>query len=248
MDFEGTFLCASKTNPQVTTETAEITGISGNQSVNGLSIVGQTVNFIPKNIEKFFPNLTILEVVSSELKELRPKDLEPFPKLRALFLSNNSIHIIERDSFKNNKNLEVIWLNNNGVKFIDPFVFDHLFVLRSLNLVGSASKDLGLVEYTDNVHNFILYMREVYSFPAALWKDNEELTNELHKTKIMLEVSAVINALLIFVIVVTILVVGARKVWKNNRVGCDDSRNTSKSSYLFEMSNIRERLNTINFS
>lgn len=232
----------------ITEENTQITQIPQHDEVSGLSITLQIINFLPKGLENFFKNLTLLEIHSSELKEIKEHDLAPFKSLRALFLSNNSIHLIERDTFKHNLYLEVIWLNQNGIKYIDPYVFDHLINLRSLNLAGSAY-ELGHAKSPIQVHTMILHIREIFTFPAVLWADNQELTTELHKSKILLEVSAFFNVFLLLVILIISVVLIAKKFWRRNRVGHDNSKmesvNTSKSSFLFEL---RDRLQSVNYN
>jgi hypothetical protein len=240
------YVCSTSNNLILNKIDTKVTKVIGSQTVNGLSIAYKTVKFFPQNLEKFFKNLTLLDLHSSHLTEVHSHDLEPLTQLQALMLSNNSIHVIERDTFKHNIYLEVLWLNENGIKFVDPFVFDHLMNLRSLNMHGSVC-GLTYARSLIQVHAVIMELREIFSFPSVLWTDNQELTTDLHRNKILLEISAALNVLLIVVLLAILVAVLIRKICRNNRVG-NDSRNDSKTSFLFELPNIRERLQSVNFN
>jgi hypothetical protein len=140
----------------------------------------------------------------------------------------------------------------NPLKYMDPNIFDHLTGLTSLNFVGGVYS-LGYALTPGSVPMTITHMKEIFNFPSVLWTDNQELTSELHIARTLFEISAVLNILMILGflwIFVSWIVV---KCKRHNRVGHDnsknDSRNDSKTSFsFFEMSSIRERLQTCNFS
>ncbi|CAG9811362.1 unnamed protein product [Chironomus riparius] len=242
--FERSFICDVANDPKIIEENTKIDEVNKVEPVVGFSISYKTCHFFPQNIDKFFKNLTILEIHSTDLQEIKQHDLKPFTKLKGLFLSNNSIHIIEKNIFKFNPDLQVIWLNMNPLKYMNPNVFDHLIGIKSLNFVGGVYS-MGYALTPETVPMTILHMKEIFSFPSVLWTDNQELTNELHKAKLLFEISAVFNVLMILVLLWMFASWIVVKCKRNNRVGHDESK-TSFS--FFEMSSIRERLQTCNFN
>lgn len=84
------------------------------------------INYFPRDLEKQFPNLLVILLNLVQLKEIRQIDLKPFTDLRYLDLFENKIEYLEADLFKYNRRLEVIWLSNNKIKFIDDNVFQGL--------------------------------------------------------------------------------------------------------------------------
>ena len=235
-------------DPKIFQENTKIDKVNKVEPVVGFSITYKTCHYFPQNIDKFFNNLTILEIHSSDLQEVRQHDLKPFTKLKGLFLSNNSIHILEKNIFKYNEDLQVVWLNMNPLKYMDPNIFDHLTGIKSLNFVGGVYS-MGYALTSETVPMTILHMKEIFSFPSILWTDNQELTNELHKAKVLFEISAVLNVLMLLGFLWMFVSWIVVKWKRRNRVGHDNSKDDSKTSFsFFEMSSIRERLQTCNFN
>lgn len=106
--------------------------------MQGLKIDVHRIHFFPQGIEKSFPNLIAIYMNDGSLSELHQSDLQPFPQLRYLDFFENQLERIESDLFKFNSELEVIWLSDNRIKFIDPNVFDHLTKLTHLFLMDNV--------------------------------------------------------------------------------------------------------------
>jgi Leucine-rich repeat (LRR) protein len=97
-----------------------------------------TVNYMPRGLNDVFPNLDAITIKNSHLKEIRQTDLQPFSKLKVLDLDKNDIETIERDLFKFNLQLQVIFLTDNKIRRVHPNVFDHLNKLRYLDMGYNA--------------------------------------------------------------------------------------------------------------
>ncbi|KAG4066059.1 hypothetical protein HA402_001306 [Bradysia odoriphaga] len=104
---------------------------ANNSIVQGIHIIG--ASYLPTGIEKFFPNLVGLSA-EQHLKEITKNDLEPFPKLKHVWLARNQLEVIEKDLFKYNPGLVYISLRQNFIKEIDSNVFDHINRLSILEL------------------------------------------------------------------------------------------------------------------
>jgi hypothetical protein len=86
-----------------------ITSVNGETKINGseynmVRIKDQVVNFIPDGLGKFFPEIELLEIANSKLKKVEKKDLEKFPNLKLLVLTQNEIKFLPNDLFEGNLN------------------------------------------------------------------------------------------------------------------------------------------------
>lgn len=106
-----------------------------NKDVLGIYIEYAEINFLPNGFENFFPDFTVLTILSSKLKEIRQDDLKPFSKLKYLMIDTNLLEFLEKDLFKYNKGLIYFNVNNNKIKKIDEKLFDDLKQLNFLNLL-----------------------------------------------------------------------------------------------------------------
>lgn len=81
------------------------------------------MHYLPKELNTHLPNLEVIKIDSTELKEIHREDLEPFKELRELTISGNLIEELEKDLFVGNVNLEKVIMDNNRIRFIHPKVF-----------------------------------------------------------------------------------------------------------------------------
>jgi len=113
-------------------------GITGNHKADGydkthvqaLKIVDQNIPSLPKEIERFFPNLKVLYVYNSQLKTISKEDLKPFPGLRHLVIWNNKLEALDGDLFAKNPNLEYIDLDGNKIKNVGSGLLNSLSSLK----------------------------------------------------------------------------------------------------------------------
>lgn len=80
---------------------------------------------LPKNFNKFFPNLEGIFAFSTGMKTVKKEDLDVFPKLRYLDMAFNKIDTLPSNLFEGNPDLEWIdfsdnWLRNIGVNLLNP--------------------------------------------------------------------------------------------------------------------------------
>jgi Leucine-rich repeat (LRR) protein len=124
-------------NQQITS----INGISGSDAIrNDVKIFNaqsQTINYFPRGLEKFFPNIGLIYVHSSKLKAIARQDLEPFSELKEIYLVNNDIEELEDDLFTANEQLLHVSLAGSKIKFIGEETFKPLQQLKSLWLYNN---------------------------------------------------------------------------------------------------------------
>lgn len=106
-----------------------------NADVDGVGFTTFNIDYLPRNLEKIFPNINIITAVWVGLQELTNDDIKPFgEKLKYLWLNGNKIKAIESDTFADNPNLEVIVLQHNEIEKIERGAFDNLTQITALNL------------------------------------------------------------------------------------------------------------------
>jgi hypothetical protein len=90
--------------------------------------------YMPADIASHFRHIAGLTINHSQLREIKKRDMEPFYKLRELYLVGNDIEVIEADLFEFNKRLELLWVDGNKIKAIQAGAFDGLEKLKYLNV------------------------------------------------------------------------------------------------------------------
>jgi Leucine-rich repeat (LRR) protein len=82
--------------------------------VKGIYSPHGKINFIPKDLTKFFKNIEYIWIGGTDIKIIRKDDLKEFwPNLKILVLSSNKIKHIETGAFDGMENLVRLELNNN---------------------------------------------------------------------------------------------------------------------------------------
>lgn len=110
-------------------------GGKGNNDVDGLlSFAESKLDKIPQGIEKFFPNLVLINWSNGALKVISAKDLKPFTNLTSLNLFSNKITSLDGDLFKYTPELERISFSFNMIKHVDYHLLDNLFERRQVQI------------------------------------------------------------------------------------------------------------------
>lgn len=120
----------------------EITEVEGqhlqgksNSDVKAFYSNGNTVNYFPRGLTKFFKNIEKVQIAYGNLKEISKEDLKEFgDKLKVLIFQSNEIKIIDADLFIFNRNLEHISFAVNNIKQIGSGAFNGLQKLVKLEL------------------------------------------------------------------------------------------------------------------
>ncbi|CRL03192.1 CLUMA_CG016786, isoform A [Clunio marinus] len=110
-----------------------------NIDVLGIFVENQTLGFLPRNIDNFFPNLESLVFRHTRIENLFPSDLRVFPNLIQIDLRGNFIRQLDFHFFKNNLRLSAISFNCNPLNHIGHGVFDVLDELTSLWTPGTCN-------------------------------------------------------------------------------------------------------------
>lgn len=84
------------------------------------------VSQLPKDLEKFFPNLIVIAWSNGDLSSITAENLKPFPNLTEISLDNNLITTLDGDTFQYTKLLKAIYIDNNQLTSAGPDLLENL--------------------------------------------------------------------------------------------------------------------------
>jgi hypothetical protein len=121
-----------------------VTGVSQNHlpgrtnaHVQGITLNKNNFTFLPSNIEKFFGNLRVIQMIFTKLRALTSDNLKPFPRLEAIGFYDNQIEIMDGDLFQHTPLLQHICFHNNLLTNIGPNIFRPVPLLKDMFLSGN---------------------------------------------------------------------------------------------------------------
>lgn len=110
--------------------------------VAALLICDCSITRTPQGLAKKFPNLTVLGIFNSNLKQIEREDLKEYSKCIELDLCSNKIEYLPHNLLHDmKKSLEFINFNNNKIQIIHPNVFDGVKKLKYLDLSRNVCID-----------------------------------------------------------------------------------------------------------
>ncbi|CAG9807188.1 unnamed protein product [Chironomus riparius] len=105
---------------------AYVNGVNGrhqnsrsNRDVTGFDARKVNLKYFPRNLNSYLPSVTEI-FIEQGLLEITKEDLQQYPKLLWLYLSNNEIKTIEENTFMYNSDLKLIFLGGNKINYIRP--------------------------------------------------------------------------------------------------------------------------------
>lgn len=87
----------------------------GYADVYGLNLASRNLNFVPTNIEYFFPNLIALYLFNNAITSIGNRHLIPFPGLQFLSISRNNITSIDGDVLSGMDSMKSVSFSLNSV-------------------------------------------------------------------------------------------------------------------------------------
>jgi len=88
------------------------------------------VTKVPQGLTKIFPNLEVLEICDSKLKNICKNDLIEYKNLKQFRCEYNEVEFLPGDLFEGFENLEFINFYYNKLNFIEPNILDGLEKLK----------------------------------------------------------------------------------------------------------------------
>lgn len=95
--------------------------------MEGFSSGVKVLNYFPLKMEKFLPNLRVIEVTDAGLREITPDAINKLYDLELIDLSKNLLQTIAKDIFSKNYKLKFINLQGNPLTKIEIRLFTHQF-------------------------------------------------------------------------------------------------------------------------
>lgn len=105
--------------------------------VKSLDIDDQVCMFVPRKFESFFKNIEGIRISASSLESITQVDLQPFPNLKQLVLTNNGIIELSSDLFEHNQKLVFLDFSNNNILLIPEDIFRPIKKLESIDLTDN---------------------------------------------------------------------------------------------------------------
>lgn len=124
------------------------------EKVVGFYARSTEVTYFPNNLERIFPNLRLIAIAMSGLRQVRQINMMNFDQLQYLCLFDNEIETIEKHLFAYNLMLEAIDLRENRITKIYINVFDYLINLRMLYM--SDAFNTSCVSYDASDRNAVV--------------------------------------------------------------------------------------------
>lgn len=94
-----------------------------NSDVKSFIIDQTAVDFTPRNISNFFPNLIVFTAYNRNLSELTRESLAGLGSLRLFDFGNNNLRIIEQDLFEENLLIERLYFESNPIRYFIKIIW-----------------------------------------------------------------------------------------------------------------------------
>ena len=171
-------------NLNITTKNETITSVNGGTeptNIEGLWLSEQNIHYLPKGIDKFFPNLKFLIVKRANLKSLAKDDFKSLPELVYLSFSDNNLESLDGDLFDFNPKINHLDFSSNNLKYIGGNILSNLKELhRSYFFNNTCISEI--VFAPSHIPDLIQNLRTECS-ELKLIEVNDKLNEEIAKLK-----------------------------------------------------------------
>ncbi|XP_037047386.1 uncharacterized protein LOC119082112 isoform X2 [Bradysia coprophila] len=90
----------------------------GHEDVHGIVIQSQSLEFVPTNIESFFPNVIAISLGDNHITSIQNRHLAPFPNLEYLWLAGNNFTLVDGSLFSGLNSMRLISFNSNSIRHV----------------------------------------------------------------------------------------------------------------------------------
>ncbi|KAJ6644424.1 Insulin-like growth factor-binding protein complex acid labile subunit [Pseudolycoriella hygida] len=153
-DIKGTHLTEKQNTTEITKENKDVEVFLIWSSHDNLTS-------LPKNLDKFFPNLISLQWWNGDLSEIAAKDLN-FPNLINLGLHNNKLRALNGDLFKFTPKLQTIGFEENLIMEVGDGLLDGLSNLTSAYFDGNIC-----IQFDATKKEHIRKLKDIIEFSCA---------------------------------------------------------------------------------
>ena len=144
---------------------------------------------VPQGLTKIFPNMKILSIWNSTLKNVHKNDLVEYKNLERIGFCNNLIEFVRGDLFEGFENLNEVSIYGNAIKLIEPNILDGLDKLDYVSLGGEkysiSNFKANDIESLDKVKNDLIIQyyknhKDIKNF-RKIDNENKEYKIEIQK-------------------------------------------------------------------
>jgi Leucine-rich repeat (LRR) protein len=150
-----------------------------------LNIQSQIVNFMPEELEHFFPDLEGIRIAHSGLKIIEKSDIQAFENLKHLYLNDNDLESLEDSLFESNPALKVIDFTNNKLKVVGENILQPLINLEVAHFQNNICIDIVASTWNSKISRLISELKEKCAAPEL---ELEKALAEIAKLKTKLNV------------------------------------------------------------
>ena len=195
-DLEGTLIILNGSNPEYDSDfevySSKITSMNETiTSVNdcteptnfhSLKFKRKTVHYLPKGIDKFFPNLERLAVYGSELKSLSQNDLKSLTQLKLVDFSMNDLEFLDDDLFEFNQKLRYVNFKENKLKYVGENLLNNLKNLKQIDFNSNlCTKNEAIVVY--EIPALFQKLKTLCKFPPYVFLLREQWNEKMADLK-----------------------------------------------------------------
>lgn len=181
------YTCKVK-NFAVTTDDVTVTEVSqnhwsgkSNSHVEVFYVESLIFNYLPKNIEQFFPNLKGIAILRSTFKTIRREDIAPFQQLWFFYIGANEITEVEGNLFESNPDITYLSFSSNPIVSIGFNLLEPL--KKPVEIHFSAMKCLSKFTRTGQVQEMALALA-VYCPPTFDMIERRIIKGDYFKSKV----------------------------------------------------------------
>ncbi|XP_037047385.1 uncharacterized protein LOC119082112 isoform X1 [Bradysia coprophila] len=90
----------------------------GHEDVHGIVMTSQNLEFVPTNIESFFPNVIAISLWDNHITSIQNRHLAPFPNFEYLWLEGNNLTSVDGGLFSGLNSMRFINFNSNRIRHV----------------------------------------------------------------------------------------------------------------------------------
>lgn len=159
-----------------------VNGLTTPTTFQGLNFYGMVVQYLPKNIGKFFPQLRGLTVWSTGLKAIQAADLENLSHLESVYINQNEIEELNSDLFKFTPKINDVYFGNNQISHVGKDLLTKINSFKRINFMSNKCIDSAA---TSDFESFKTELRTKCPDPMEKYcsEFSKELENEITSLK-----------------------------------------------------------------
>lgn len=170
--------------------------------VKRVDISDQKTVYFPHGLGSIFPQLKSIVFQASELKYIKREDFKGLERLKDLSLFKNVIEVVPEHTFDDLYLLEVLWMDQNKLKIINPNIFARMPKLRRADFEGNECVNMNaatesLIEVLQNniyencgiplAHQIETIKEKFNNLQFNLSKANQQISNLTKKLSVLIE-------------------------------------------------------------